>query len=180
MTSPVMEILVEAKLIQLCSLFKSSSHKLKSCHKLLETYKSLGYRAIYRKCQFMACYRPLVTKQRYIKLLKNLHKHALWLKNIFIKSAPYYLLHTGCRKLKRFWEMIKGWLERVIMRTINLDPLVFILGNKMSGLKNPSQRMAKHILTAARRLIAKDCKSSYTPIEQALHDRINTFAEWNT
>ncbi|OCT80928.1 hypothetical protein XELAEV_18027740mg [Xenopus laevis] len=64
------------------------------------------------------------------------------------------LLHIfwSCQKLKRFWEMVRGLVERVTMLTLGLNPLIFVLANKIPNLKNPAQKMVNSILTAARAL----------------------------
>ncbi|OCT80672.1 hypothetical protein XELAEV_18027486mg [Xenopus laevis] len=72
------------------------------------------------------------------------------------------LLHMfwSCQKPKKFWEMVRGLVKRVTM----LDPLIFLLGNKIPNLKNPAQKMANSILTAAARAIP--------PSERELLERI--------
>ncbi|OCT95483.1 hypothetical protein XELAEV_18013168mg [Xenopus laevis] len=68
--------------------------------------------------------------------------------------------------------MVKGWVEKVAMIVVPLDPLVYVLGNRIPKLRNPIQKMVNCILTAARGLIAKKWKALIPPSEKELLERI--------
>ncbi|OCT76257.1 hypothetical protein XELAEV_18031453mg [Xenopus laevis] len=74
-----------------------------------------------------------------------------------------------CKIVREFWKMVAHTLSTIFRLSIEPDPLSFLLGLPLTTLKtSDANKLATHILMAAKTLRAAKWKSTYLPNQQAL------------
>ncbi|XP_018097790.1 uncharacterized protein LOC108705424 isoform X3 [Xenopus laevis] len=85
-------------------------------------------------------------------------------------------LHTWwtCTVAREFWGKVATLLSEVLQVTIQASPHTFLLGMKIPDIHSKSShKLATHILTAARSLLAANWKKPHIPGVQTLVTKVN-------
>lgn len=71
------------------------------------------------------------------------------------------------------------WLQMVLLLEVQFDPIVFILGKRISSLKNPMQKLVNVLLVSASYAIAGKWKSTHPHLKQTFWKEFASLGEFN-
>ncbi|OCT85454.1 hypothetical protein XELAEV_18023621mg [Xenopus laevis] len=74
--------------------------------------------------------------------------------------------------MAHYWQEVRDMLALLFGTDIQRNPLSFLLGSPLPGLKKHSQKLANLILTASRRVIARNWKKLQPPTATELKTAI--------
>ena len=81
-------------------------------------------------------------------------------------------IYWTCPLAVPFWNMTRELLSRLFEAPIPFSPKFFLLGLSQLQLAKPYKKLLRHILTAARCLIALHWKKPLPPSQEALYARV--------
>ncbi|OCT80031.1 hypothetical protein XELAEV_18026849mg [Xenopus laevis] len=106
--------------------------------------------------------------------IENEKWQTIWEKARCGERGTFYHMWWTCEIVKAFWRMVAHTLSSIFKQQIEPEPLSFLLGLPLKTLKtSASNKLATHIITAAKTLRAAKWKSASLPTNKLSSPKLN-------